>query len=70
MRHYATETASGSELNEAVAAAEVADPAQHEIQGERESRPYGVPLQRGPYRAELIPVVIEDDYVVVPLRSH
>jgi 3-phenylpropionate/trans-cinnamate dioxygenase ferredoxin subunit len=70
VRRYATETAKGSELNEAVAAAEVADPASHEVRGERESRPYGVPLERGPYRAELIPVEIEDDYVVVPLRSH
>lgn len=70
VRHYATETTKGWELNEAVAAAEVADPAQHEVSGERESRPYGVPLQRGPYKAELIPVSVEDDYVVVPLRSH
>jgi len=69
-RHYATETTTGAELSEAVAAAEVADPALHEVCGERESEPYGVPLQRGPYRAELIPVAVEDDYVVVRLRSH
>ena len=69
VRHYETETATGSELNEAVAAEEVADPATHEIAGELEPRPYGVPLQRGPYRAELIPVEVENDYVIVPLRS-
>lgn len=56
VRHYPTETANGSELNEGVAAVEVADPARHEIRGERESRLYGVPLQRAPHRADLIPV--------------
>jgi nitrite reductase/ring-hydroxylating ferredoxin subunit len=69
VRRYSAEVTKGSDVSAEVDAHETADPAEHEIVGELEPRPYGVPLEAGPYQAELIPVSVEDEYVVVSLRS-
>jgi 3-phenylpropionate/trans-cinnamate dioxygenase ferredoxin subunit len=68
VRHYDAAVTSGQEVERDVASGETADPQDNEIEGELEPRPYGVPLEKGPYRAEVVPVSIEDDYVVVSMR--
>lgn len=68
VRHYDAEVTKGQAVQEEVAAGDTADPSDFQIAGELEPKPYGVPLEKGPYKAELVPVSVEDDYVVVSMR--
>lgn len=70
VRSYPAQSESGASLNREIESGGARDPEKDRVTGrERMPEPNGVPLVKGPYTAELIPVSVEGDYVVISMRS-